>query len=59
MQENYHVYNSIAEKLHETEFEPDHDFDEKEIEPDEFRRLFQVLMLPPPLMIDKYAFANA
>lgn len=55
MQENVFVYNLIAETLHETEFEPDLDEDEKEIEPNELRRLFQVLMLPPPLMVDKFA----
>ena len=46
MQEQSNLYSVIEQNLKDRIFEPDQDLEEREIEPHELRRLYQVLMMP-------------
>ena len=53
MQESFTLYNVLEKQIMDYDFEPDHDDGDNEIESNQLRRLFQVLMIPQPTIIDK------
>ena len=53
MQESFTLYNVLEKQIMDYDFEPDHDDGDNEIESNKLRRLFQVLMIPQPMIIDK------
>ena len=46
MQESFTLYNVLEKQIMDYDFEPDHDDGDNEIESNQLRRLFQVLMIP-------------
>ena len=48
IQESFTLYNLLEKQIMDYDFEPDHDDGDNEIESNQLRRLFQVLMIPQP-----------